>query len=143
MQPEKYQYTRSENVSNAKDSGEFFSPPTKRTPEIFIDFNKGFVSISGRSMPVRPNEFYFPVMRKIEDFIKTPRDTTKVVFNLEYVDSSSAKLLLAIIMRLKKIKERNQLVIQWFYSDDDHDMYELGKAFAELTGCEIDLLVSD
>ncbi len=120
-------------------SSEFSKPATKRTPEVYLDVNKGEFRISGRSMPVRPNDFYFLILRNIERYIENPANTTNVTFQLEYVDSASSKLLLALVMRLKKIKEKNDLHIKWFYTEDDHDIYELGKTFSELSGCEFEL----
>lgn len=120
-------------------TAEYYKPPTKRTPEVLLDIKKGLIFISGRSLPVRPNDFYFPFLRKIEEYIENPASSTTVIFNLEYVDSASSKLILATVMRLKKIQKKEELNFQWYYTEDDHDIFELGKTFAELSGCEFEL----
>ncbi|MFO8233862.1 MAG: SiaC family regulatory phosphoprotein [Bacteroidales bacterium] len=115
-------------------------PPTKKTPEIYFHKEKGILKISGRSMPNRTNDFYFPVLRHIEEYIKNPPETTYVTLNLEYVDSASSKLLLSLLLRLKKILPQKILDIEWHYSADDYDMYELGLTYSEITGCNFEFV---
>ena len=119
---------------------ELNTPPTKRTPEIYLDKEEGLFKVSGRSRPTRMNEFFFPVMRKLEEYIQNPNPNTKVIFSLEYVDSGSSKMLLNIVLRLKKLIPSNNLTIQWNYAKDDDDIYELGKTYSELSGLEFDFI---
>jgi len=129
------------NAKIEQGTEEFHIPATKKTPEVYLNKKEGLLKISGRSMPIRANDFYFPVMRQLDEYLKTPNNRTKIDINLEYADSSSSKLLLAIIMRLRKLKENRELEILWCYSEDDHDMKELGKMISDLSGCNIELLL--
>ena len=130
------------NTTTQQELTGYHIPPTKKTPEVFLSKEKGLLIINGRSIPTRANDFYFPVMRKIEEYIKNPQEHTKAVFNLEYLDSASSKLLLAVIMRLRTVSEDNSLEIDWYYTEDDHDMMELGRMFSQLTGCKMNFRIA-
>lgn len=119
---------------------EIHLPKTKKTPEIYFNKETGILKISGRSMPNRTNDFYFPVLRHIEEYIKKPAKLTQVILNLEYVDSASSKLLLSLLLRLKKILPAYDLHIEWHYAGDDYDMLELGKTYSEISQCDFDFI---
>jgi hypothetical protein len=129
-------YSQEERINTEKKETIFFIPPTRRTPSVHFRRSEGYLEISGRSIPNRANDFYFPIMRKVEEYIQDPCDQTTLVFNLEYVDSSSSKFLLALILRMKKVTPSKQLTINWQFADDDEDIFELGKTFSSMTGCE-------
>lgn len=112
-------------------------PPTKRTPHVYFDLDDGILKLTGRSLPQYANDFYFPLMRQIDEYISKPANPTKLIFDLEYIDSSSSQFILAIIYRMKKVKAaKKELQVIWNYMEDDQDILEVGETYAELSGLD-------
>jgi len=56
---------------------------------------------------------------------------------LEYVNSSSSQLILAILFKLKELVDKgHKLSVEWHYMNEDEDIYETGKSYSELSGIE-------
>lgn len=107
----------------------------QRSPEIILDPGKGFLSIKGCSIPENVNQFYAPVLEALEGYIQNPAKKTRVVFDLEYVNSTSSQLLLALLYKLRELVDQGYgLTIEWHYMMDDEDIYETGKSYSELSG---------
>lgn len=102
---------------------------TADTPKIILDQQNGIFEISGRSLPEDSAEFYKPVLEWISRYAKQSNPTTDFVFKLEYFNTSSSKLILDILSALEEIKG---MKIEWCYPEEDEDMEEAGKEFAEL-----------
>lgn len=112
-------------------------PETKRTPQVLFDLDKGVFKFAGTSRPYDVNNFYFPLMRKIDYYLDNPCETTYLIFNLDFIDFSSSQFILAIIYRMKKIcKSGNKLRVDWFYRKNNKDMQEVGETYAELSGLD-------
>ncbi len=108
---------------------------TNRTPEIKMDGSKGLISIKGVSMPANVNQFYSPLLERLDQYMANPKEDTRVVFDLEYVNSSSSQMILAILFKLKTLVDKgNNLKIDWHYVVEDEDIYETGKSYSELSG---------
>jgi hypothetical protein len=119
----------------------YSNPPTKKTPLVEMDFDNGYFIFKGRSIPKYASSFYYPVMEKIERYLTQPKETTYAIFFFEYLDSSSSRLILSILQRLKKVMEKGyNLQIEWHYLEDDEDIMETGETYEELTGMEFDFV---
>ena len=104
------------------------SPP--KTPSINFDFEKGFLEIKGRSIPENSIEFYKPIVESLEKYGSMPKPVTTVNIQLEYFNTSSSKCILDVFKKLESIhKSGNQLVINWYYEQDDEDMLEAGEDY--------------
>lgn len=102
---------------------------TEETPAISFDGKTGVFEISGRSIPANAREFYTPVLEWIQDYAKNPSHATRVIFKLEYFNTTTAKQILDLLYALEKIRG---VTIEWYFDDDDEDMEEAGQEFAEL-----------
>ena len=119
----------------------FSNPPTKKTPLVEMDFDNGYFIFKGRSIPKYASSFYYPVMEKIERYLTNTNDITYAIFYFEYLDSSSSRLILSIIQRLKKVMEKGcSLQIEWHYLEDDEDILETGETYEELTGIDFEFV---
>ena len=100
-----------------------------------MDGSKGLISIKGVSMPANVNQFYSPLLERLDQYMANPKEDTRVVFDLEYVNSSSSQMILAILFKLKTLVDKgNNLKIDWHYVVEDEDIYETGKSYSELSG---------
>ncbi|HET6226696.1 MAG TPA: DUF1987 domain-containing protein [Bacteroidia bacterium] len=103
---------------------------TPKTPTITFDINKGFLEIRGRSIPENSIEFYKPLVDWLEKYASKPQNTTNVNIQLEYFNTSSSKCILDVFKKLEAInKSGSQVVINWFYEEDDEDMLEAGEDY--------------
>ena len=101
---------------------------TEKTPEINFDESKGLISIKGKSIPEHTNEFYKALQEWIEEYGKNPQPKTNVEIQLEYYNTASSKSLMELFRKLEAIhKDGNDMVINWYYEDDDEDMFETGE----------------
>jgi len=124
-----------------KDSGNIYIPESKRNPELIFDKNKGYFYLGGRSMPDNANDFYLPVFEEVDEYLKNPNEETRVVFKLDYLDSSSSQLILALIYKLKTlVNNKKRIKIEWHYMEDDYDILETGETFSELSGIDFEFI---
>jgi hypothetical protein len=102
---------------------------TDETPRIMLDDKKGIFEISGRSLPEDAAEFYQPIFDWLRKYLQAPNDETNFVFKLDYFNTASSKFIQDILAVLEKSKG---VRITWCYQEDDEDLEESGRNFAEL-----------
>ena len=106
---------------------------TAKTPSIKYDSEKGIVEIKGRSIPENSIEFYKPLVDWLEEYAKQPLKKTQVNMLLEYFNTSSSKCILDVFKKLEAIhKAKNDVVINWYYEEDDEDMLEAGEDYESI-----------
>lgn len=100
------------------------------SPGTILDRGRGIFEIIGNSYMSNPLGYYTLIMEWLAVYVKDPLPETKFVFNLEYANSTTKKLLYDVIGLLSQISRQNKkLEIEWYYSDDDEDMIDTGKQF--------------
>ena len=109
-----------------------FIPKEKGTPE--IDFNQeiGTLSITGQSYPEDSSEFYVKVIEWVREFISSTKQKVTFNVNLQYFNTSSSKAILDILEMLDNyFKTGNETEVNWFYTEEDDDIYDHGIEFTE------------
>jgi len=106
---------------------------TPKTPTVSFDASKGLVEIKGRSIPENSIEFYKPLVDWLEEYLNQPFEKTNVNIQLEYFNTSSSKCILDVFKKLEAIyKSGNDVVINWYYEEDDEDMLEAGEDYQSI-----------
>jgi len=106
---------------------------TPKTPTVNFDYEKGLIEIKGRSIPENSIEFYKPMVDWLEGYGKEPQGKTVVNIQLEYFNTSSSKCILDVFKKLESIhKADNDIVINWYYEEDDEDMLEAGEDYQSI-----------
>ncbi|MFC2096408.1 DUF1987 domain-containing protein [Bacteroidota bacterium] len=106
---------------------------TPKTPTVNFDASTGIIEIKGRSIPENSIEFYRPLVEWLEEYSKEPQDLTTVNIQLEYFNTSSSKCILDVFKKLEAIKKaRNEVIINWYYEEDDEDMLEAGEDYESI-----------
>lgn len=100
---------------------------TPKTPQVTFEAAKGTLEIRGRSIPENSIEFYKPLMDWIEAYARSSKDKTTVNIQLEYFNTSSSKCILDLFKKLEAIN--NEIVINWYYEEEDEDMLEAGEDY--------------
>ncbi|MFC2138125.1 SiaC family regulatory phosphoprotein, partial [Bacteroidota bacterium] len=92
-------------------------------PEILLSKRLQLISIKGISTPENTTEFYEPVINWIRS--KNIYSDYRVVINLEYYNTASAKMLYIILESLKKIEDDGfEIKLEWIVEHDDEYMIE-------------------
>jgi len=92
-----------------------------------VDFyTNGKLLIKGRSLPEDVHKFYEPVFFWVRQL-----EAENVVFDvkMEYINTSSTKKILNLLIELENNPKINQIEINWFYEYDDLDMLDLGELY--------------
>jgi hypothetical protein len=106
---------------------------TPKTPSIRFESDQGLVEIKGRSIPENSIEFYKPLVDWLEKYSETPGPLTKVNIQLEYFNTSSSKCILDVFKKLEAIhKAKHEVIINWYYEEDDEDMLEAGEDYESI-----------
>jgi len=111
----------------------FYSEKTQSTPEVKLDKENGEMEFSGRSLPENVKEFYNPIIEWIDNYLKEPQSSTKVIFNFEYFNTASSKMILDIIEKLSELNNNSDLKVDWYYIEEDDDMLEAGEDYSDIT----------
>ena len=106
---------------------------TPKTPSVNFDAARGIVEIKGRSIPENSIEFYKPLVDWLEKYSGNPASHTIVNIHLEYFNTSSSKCILDVFKKLELIhKAKNDVVVNWYYEEDDEDMLEAGEDYESI-----------
>ncbi len=106
---------------------------TDDTPHVILDPDNEIFEISGRSLPEDVTAFYEPVLTWLDEYAQSPNSKTVFTFRLVYFNTASSKLLLDILMKLEQMHEDGKnILVKWFYPEDDEDMQEAGEEYADI-----------
>ncbi|MFP4555331.1 MAG: DUF1987 domain-containing protein [Bacteroidales bacterium] len=106
--------------------------PTNETPKVILDKENSVFEFSGNSLPEDVATFYNPILSWFDEYAKNPNDKTKIVFNLEYYNTSSSKMILKLLEKFRDIHRNGfEVEVQWHYLEDDEDMIEAGEDYSE------------
>lgn len=108
---------------------------TQETPKVIFNKKEGIFELSGRSLPEDSVEFFAPVIAWINEYAKAPNPSTVFAFKLDYFNTASSKLIHELLNALKDIKGAK---IEWYYYEDDEDILDAGKEFAEQVNIPFD-----
>lgn len=115
--------------------------PTRVTPFVQIDPDKGLLDFKGRSSPSASLEFYHPILTTIEQIFNGESDTITANFAFEYFNTSSSKCLFDILKRLAKMRQEGAEVnVNWYYEEEDEDMKETGEDYEDVLGLEFNYI---
>ena len=113
---------------------------TQRTP--YVELTSNYCAIRGECYPENIAEWSGPVLEGLEESMSLGHGTFKVVIELYYFNSSSAKFLFDFFEYLEETAETGrEIVIHWCYRTEDDTMLEAGEDFREdLERCTYELV---
>lgn len=108
----------------------FLIKNTAKTPEVMLDAETGKLSIKGNCVPEDGVEFFKPIVNWILEYSISPHTTTELSVDLHYFNTSASRMLLTLFRSLLKVKDSGkELVIIWYYDEDDEDIKESGEDY--------------
>lgn len=112
------------------------------TPELFLDASRGSILIKGRSLMKDTLPFYQMVIDWIRGYFKSPQPTTIITLELDYVNSSSFRMITEILFEVNKFYIfGNDAVIEWRFHSEDEDMEEMGIELDEMLDVPFEYVV--
>jgi len=118
-----------------------FMEPSRVTPLINFDPEEGILEMKGRSSPENSIQFYQKVIQNLDMFAVDGQGDFTANFAFEYFNTSSSKCLFDVFKRLVRIRDSGkELVINWFFEEDDEDMMEAGEDYSDLLDLEFNFI---
>lgn len=108
---------------------DLYISPTPETPEIDFRFTEHRLHISGESYPENAMAFYAPVRASLQNYLEKVSDqrTIEAHFNLRYFNSSSTKLIRALVALMHETAAAGKrIAAHWYHDPDDDMMQEFG-----------------
>lgn len=117
---------------------------SKLTPFIELNANKGIFKISGKSFPEDVLLFYNPIKEWVSNYCNTPNEETKFIFDLEYFNSATARIIIKLLLNLEEIMNMNKSIeVQWHYKKGDEVMKERGEEIKSVVLLPFELVEND
>ena len=114
---------------------------TSRTPQVMLDASKGLIDIKGPCIVEDTVSFYEPILAWVTEYTGNPSEATVINLDLEYFNSSTSRILMALFRTLADIKKHGHtLTINWIYARGDEDLKETGNDFSQLSKIEFNLV---
>ncbi len=115
-----------------KNSNALVVKATKDSPEIHLNEAKNIFEFRGRSIPQDAKTLYQPAIDWFEKYLEHPNTKTPITFEFDYLNTSSTKQVIKILMILEKIAAKSEVTIFWHYKKMDEVMSGLGLRYAKL-----------
>jgi hypothetical protein len=106
----------------------------KNIPGIFYFVETKTLEISGRSIPENPELIFKRLDEWMTSYFEKNQELSVNII-LEYINSGSSKYLYEILKKLTTYsKSDKNVIIKWFYEEDDDAMLELGEHYRDTAG---------
>jgi hypothetical protein len=112
----------------------------KDTPSVYFDQAANLFEITGVSLPANVLDFYNKVLEWMDKYVQNPNETTVLTLRLEYLNTSSAKVINVLIRKLEHIlKSGKKARVCWYYLANEPEMKELGEDYSVGTKVPFDI----
>ena len=113
-------------------------------PGVTLDSNSGKFELIGKACPQNVVEFFKPIIEWLDNYKNNPIEKTVFEFRLEYYNTAASKMLFVIMQKLEPISEAGkEVLIKWYYPEDDEALEEAGEEFDELIDLPFELISYD
>lgn len=98
-----------------------------------LDRDNGHFEFFGRSRPENVVSYFEPIFEWFEEYKNNPLPETIIRFKLEYYNSSSAKVILRLLVKFEEYtKQGLDFKVYWYYPESDEDILESGEDYESL-----------
>lgn len=115
------------------------------SPRVIFDPEYNIFEISGQSLPENAIKTYQPILDWVDKNLPNEQmNKIDFTFKLDYINSSSAKMLTEFFKKLEVLKQNGMDIrIIWLYDIDDEEIESEGEDFSTLTTIPFVLQVLD
>jgi len=120
--------------------------PSPITPYVYLNAEKGYLNLVGRSSPDNSPGFYSKIQNYLEEYFASAEiDKFTLNINLEYFNTSSLKSIFQILKKLSDVNSQGDVavVINWYYEEDDDDMLETGEDISGLLNIDFNFIAAE
>lgn len=118
----------------------FILEKTSDSPGITLDKKSGTFLFEGTLIPENASDFFQPIHKWVDEYLANPNQETKIVFKMDYFNTSSSKSLLDLLSNFKKLTKNNDLIINWYYNEEDQEMLGAGEGYSEIINLKFNYL---
>lgn len=120
----------------------YFSEQSAKTPFIELNPASGIFEMKGKSIPENTKGFYTPLFLWMEEYSQKPAPLTTFNIQLDYFNTSSAKVIVDFFKKLESIEKNGlgKVIINWQYDEDDGDMMEAGQDYQSIIKVTFNLI---
>lgn len=112
-------------METLEDTLEMLIEAGKSTPN--ISFKNGVLNIKGRSLPHESGNFFDSLLKLFYLYSLNPRNHTTININLDYINSTTNRSLMSIMIIAEKIKRNGYAIeINWYTSGSDDPTNDYG-----------------
>ncbi len=116
---------------------------TSDTPRIELDKEKGIFRFEGKSLPEDVIKFYGPVQNWFTEYYADPNPETDIQFNLEYFNSSTARIIVKILIASEPLHGKStNMHVSWYYQENDEVMQDRGTELQSVVNIPFDIIES-
>jgi len=117
---------------------------TEITPRVEFNIRNNIFRIEGKSLPEDVKNFYTPIIQWFESYSLHPNAITVLHLDFEYFNTSSSKMILILLNKLRDIHKKGFRVhVNWYYPPNDLEIEEAGEEFAELLNIPFQFIAKD
>jgi hypothetical protein len=114
---------------------------TQETPKIIFDKENHIFQILGRSLLINAADFFDDLIEWIKKYVSEPNPYTEVKIFLEYMNSSSVRKMVELLVEFEKIMDfGGKVKICWFYRDNDDLTQEKGDELKSVIRIPVELI---
>lgn len=105
---------------------------------------EGRIRINGRGLVVNKTDVPDMINDWLDTYIMDPAEITYVTIAFEYLNSFSTSYLLTYLKKISQVLiQSKKLKVQWFYEEDDEDMFERGEYIALSLNIPIEFIITN
>jgi len=101
---------------------------TSDTPKVDCSLD-GTVTLEGKSLTEDPLSFFKPIINWVSNVII---ETITINIQLDYMNTSCSKEIYSLLKAAKDNKDKQNIVVNWYYEVTDEDSFEIGKEFESM-----------
>lgn len=109
---------------------------TDTSPKIEFNSN-GDLLMLGESRPENVVKFFEPLFAWLDELSNNKPDHITLDFKLEYYNSSSAKFIMEMLLKLNNF---DNVRVKWHYDEMDEDLLESGEEFEKLVNYSFEFI---
>ena len=107
---------------------------TPKIPKIEGNIEEGTLLIIGKSIPEDAHSLYYPFHEWLQNFYSNAPENVEVIFDLEYFNTSTSKIILTIMLGIKGMSKNRNIDMTWVFEADDFEMEEAGLDYQLMVG---------
>ena len=120
----------------------FYIEGKKYIPEVRFDSTKGLLTFSGQCYHEYTEEFFAPIYKWVNEYLKEPARKITLEFKMNYYNTVCSRCFLEFLEMFEDyaLNQGGQVTVNWYYKSNDYDMQESGEDYQDDLELDINLI---